>query len=85
MFKALRFLFIASAIALFVAWFLDHNGSIIISWLGYEVRTDILTAILLTIFFTLIVFVTSYAIAKIRSIKLPRFSKKFNQKNDSII
>lgn len=77
MFKTLCFLFIASVITASVVWMLDHDGSIIISWLGYEARTDILTGILLTIIFTLTVSVLAYIIAKILAIRFPGFSKLF--------
>ncbi len=80
MFAVLWFLFIASAIAGSVVWLLDHDGSIVISWLGYEARTDILTAILLTIFFVLVTFVISYAIARILAFRFPAFFKIFFKK-----
>lgn len=80
MFKTLRFLFVAVIIAAVIAWLLDNNGSIIINWLGYEVRTDILTAILLMIFFTSLVFVIAYFSTKILSIKFPRISQILKRK-----
>ena len=82
MFKILRFLFIACAIAISLTWLLDHNGSITINWLGYEVRADILTAILLTIIFALLIFIIAYFSAKILSIKIPYFSQLFNKKKN---
>lgn len=82
MFKTLWFLFIASIIAVAVAWMLDNNGSIVINWLGYEAKTDILTAILLLLFFAMMIFVLSYAIARLKAIKAPNFPKLFNKKHD---
>ncbi len=80
MFKTLRFLLIAVIIAASIAWMLDNNGSIVINWLGYEVRTDILTAILLAIFCAAVVFVVAYLSAKILSFKLPKFSQILKRK-----
>ncbi len=82
MFKTLWFLFIAAVIAASISWMLENNGSITINWLGYEAKTDILTAILLTIFFTLVVFVIAYTSARILAIRFPRFSKLFKQKKN---
>lgn len=81
MFKTLWFLFIAAVIAGAITWLLENNGSIVINWLGYEVQTDILTAILLTIFFALVIFVIAYISVKIRSIRLPKFSQFFHKKH----
>ena len=80
MFKTLWFLFIASMLAASVSWLLDNNGSILIYWLGYEARTDILTLILLTIFFVLVVFVACYAVARVLLIRFPNFSQIFFSK-----
>ncbi len=80
MFKTLRFLLVAIIIALSLAWLLDNNGSITIHWLGYEARTDIMTAILLMIFFAALIFVTTYISTKIFSIKLPEFLHKLKNK-----
>lgn len=82
MLKTLWFLFIASILAASITWMLDHNGSITINWLGYEAKTDILTAILLTIFFTLVVFVIAYSSARILAIRFPRFSQLFKKKKN---
>ncbi len=82
MLKTLWFLFVAVSIAASITWMLDHNGSITINWLGYEAKTDILTAVLLVIFFTLLVFAISYASARVLAIKLPRFSKLFKKKKN---
>lgn len=82
MLKTLWFLFIASIIAASIAWLLDNNGSIVIYWLGYEVKTDVLTAILLTIFFAISIFAIAYYTAKILSIRFPRFPKLFNKKKN---
>jgi uncharacterized membrane-anchored protein len=33
------------------SWLLDHNGNVLITWLGYELQTDVLTAILISALF----------------------------------
>lgn len=82
MFKTLWFLFIALTVALAISWMLDHNGSLVINWLGYEAKTDILTAILLLLFFAVVIFIFAYAIARIMAIRFYFFSKKSDKKHD---
>ena len=82
MIKTIWFLLVASIIAASITWLLDNNGSITIYWLGYEAKTDILTAILLIIFFTLSIFVIAYTSARILSVKHLGFTKLFKKKND---
>ncbi|NBV06838.1 MAG: hypothetical protein EBS06_06355 [Proteobacteria bacterium] len=82
MFKILRFLFVACAIAISLTWFLDHNGLITLNWLGYQVKTDILTAILLIIIFTMLIFWIAYFSAKIFFIKIPYLSQLLNKKKN---
>ena len=77
MLTILWFLFVAFTIGISLVWLLDHNGSVIINWLGYEVKTDILTAILLAIFFALLIFAISYLTARILAIKFPNLLKLF--------
>ncbi len=75
MFAILWFLFIASSIAISLVWLLDHNGTVIITWLGYEASTDILTAILIAVFCALMIFAFSYILARILAIKFPNLLK----------
>ncbi len=82
MFKTLRFLFIAVIIAASIVWLLDNNGSIIVKWLGYEVRTDILTALLLAISFTVVVFAIAYFSAKVLSVKIPQITQFLKRKKN---
>jgi len=81
MIAVLWFLFLASIIATSLVWLLDHNGVVLITWLGYEAKTDILTAILLAIFFTFLVFVFSYILARILAIRFPNLLKLFFKRN----
>jgi HemY protein len=81
MLMILWFLFVAFVIATSLVWLLDHNGDVIITWLGYQLQTDVLTAILLAIFFTLLVFAFSYLLARILAIKFPNLLKLFFRRN----
>ena len=71
MFTVLWFLLITFFITSSFVWLLDHNGSVVITWLGYQVQADMLTAIVLAAFFSLMAFVISYVIARILAIKFP--------------
>jgi HemY protein len=73
----LWFLFVTFTISASLIWVLDNNGSVIITWLGYQIQTDILTAILLAIFFTVFTFFISYLAARILAIKFPNLLKIF--------
>jgi HemY protein len=73
----LWFLFVTFTISASLVWVLDNNGSVVINWLGYQVQTDILTAILLAIFFTITTFILSYFAARILAIKFPNLLKIF--------
>lgn len=81
MFAILWFLFIAFAVASSLVWLLDHNGHVLITWLGYEVSTDILTAILLAVFCSLMIFAVTYLLARILAIKFPNLLKIFFRRN----
>lgn len=90
MFTILWFLFISSIAAVSLVWVLDHDGSMVITWLGYEVKTDILTALLIAMLFAVAVFIFSYLLAKILSLKFPNlfkllFRKSYNKRLEAII
>ncbi len=57
------------------SWLLDHNGNVLITWLGYELQTDVLTAILISALFSLMVFAITYLFARILAIKFPSLLK----------
>src|SRR3989344_3569562 len=75
MFAILWFLFIALAIVVVLVWLLDHNGEVLITWLGYEAQTDVLTAILISTLIALLIFSFSYLMARILAIKFPALLK----------
>ena len=81
MFTILWFLLVTFALATSLVWMLDHNGDVVITWLGYQAQTDILTAFLLAIFFTLLACSVSYLLARILAIKFPNLLKLFFKKN----
>ncbi len=75
MFAVLWFLFIAFTIAFSLVWLLDHNGDVTITWLGYQLQTDVLTAILLTSLLSILIFLISYLAARILAIRFPTLLK----------
>jgi HemY protein len=81
MFTILWFLFIAFAIAAPIVWVLDHNGLVVITWLGYQVSADILTAIILAVFCALVIFVFSYFLTRLLAFKFPNLLKIFFKKS----
>jgi len=81
MFKILWFLLVAFTLTISLVWLLDHNGSVLIDWLGYELQTDILTAILLAVFCSLMVFSFSYLVARILAIRFPNLLKLLFKKS----
>jgi HemY protein len=80
MIAILWFLSVAFLVATSLVWMLDHNGVVLITWLGYEAKTDILTATLLAIIFTLTIFAFSYLLARILAIRFPNLLKIFFKK-----
>jgi HemY protein len=80
MLVTLFFLFIALLIGTLIAWMLDNNGLVIINWLGYEVRADILTTLLIFLFFILLTFAITYLLARILAFRFPIFLKIFSKK-----
>jgi uncharacterized membrane-anchored protein len=81
MFAILWFLFVAVVISISLVWILDHSGTVVINWLGYEAQTDILTAILLAVFSAIFIFLLSYFLTRIFAIKFPNLLKLFFRKN----
>ena len=80
MFSKIWLLLITIIFIFFSIWALDSDGFVLIEWLGYRVRTDIFAAILISIFFTLLIFFVSYVLVKILSFKFPNLLKIFSEK-----
>lgn len=55
-----------------LVWILENNGSIVINWLGYEIQTDILTALLICAFSLTLVALISYILTRLLAIKFPQ-------------
>ncbi len=81
MIAVIWFLFLTSIITTALVWMLDHNGIVVVNWLGYEAKTDILTAILLAIFFTFFISACSYILARLLAIRFPNLLKLFFKRN----
>ncbi len=81
MFAILWFLFVAFFISISLVWILDHQGFVVINWLGFQLQTDILTAILLMIFFTVFTVFIAYILTRLLAIKFPNLLKLFFKKN----
>ena len=73
-----------------LVWILENNGSIVINWLGYEIQTDILTALLICAFSLTLVALISYILTRLLAIKFPQllrllFKKSYTKKLEQII
>lgn len=77
MLRLLRFILLAFLISAGVIWVSDHNGQVVITWLNYEIRTSILSAVIILLAFTLLVFAITYLLARILAIRFPTISKLF--------
>ena len=75
MFAVLWFLLIAFVVTFSLVWLLDHNGEVVITWLGYQLQTDVMTSILLTSLLSLLLFFISYLLARVLAIKFPALLK----------
>ena len=80
MLKILWLILVAFLISVSVIWLLDNDGQVLVTWLGYVARTTILAAILITVFFAVIVFAISYLFARILAMRFPNFFKLFFKK-----
>lgn len=78
MLRILWILFLAVIITTPLVWLLDHNGSVVINWLNYEISTDIVTAIAVAALFTIVIFVFSYLLIRILTMRFPALARKKN-------
>jgi len=90
MFAILWFLLLAFGATVSLVWVLEHNGTVLVTWLGYEAKTDILTALLITIIFAAIIFAISYLLARILALKFPNlfrllFKKSYIKRLENVI
>jgi uncharacterized membrane-anchored protein len=80
MLKTILILSLAIFISTCIVWLIDHNGEVLIHWLGYEIKADIIAAVFLAITFTILVFLVSYIITRLLAIKFPSLLKSFFKK-----
>jgi len=90
MLTILWYIFLVFIFTTSLVWIIENNGSIVINWLGYEVQTDILTAILICAFSLTLVALISYLLTRILAIKFPQllkllFKKSYTKKLEQII
>jgi HemY protein len=64
-----------------VAWLADNNGSVMVNWLGYELQTDVLTIIIVTIVLTITIILLASLLTRILAIKFPSLLKFFFKRN----
>lgn len=90
MLAILWFIFLVVVITSGLVWFLDNNGLVIITWLGYQITTDVLTSTLLVCAFTILISFIAYIFTKILAIKFPAllkliFKKSYTKNLEKII
>lgn len=76
MFKIFWYVFIAIILTFALSWMIENNGLVTILWQGYEIKTDILTALAVTLIFVLGIFAIIYFLTKLFSIRLPKSANK---------
>lgn len=84
------FLLISLGLASVFAWMLDNQGSVIITWLGYEIKTDVLTALLISAAVVILVAAVSYLAARILAIRFPNllrsiFKKSYSRRLEALV
>ena len=90
MLKILWYIFVVFILTTSIVWILENNGLILINWLGYEIQTDILTALLICVFSLTSVALISYLLTRLLAIKFPQllrllFKKSYTKKLEQII
>lgn len=81
MFTILWIIIVAASITFGLVWLINNNGLVLITWLGYEIRVDVLTSILLASFFIILLLAISYLLARILAVRFPRFLRKLFKKS----
>lgn len=90
MLTILWYIFLVFISTTLIVWIIENNGSIVIDWLGYQIQTDILTAILIFAFFLTSIALFSYLLTRLLAIKFPQllkllFKKSYTKKLEQII
>lgn len=81
MFTVFWFLLILFLASYSVVWLIDNNGLVQVNWLGYEMQTDVLTILVITIFLTSIIILLASLLTRILAIKFPALLKYFFKRN----
>jgi HemY protein len=81
MFTVFWFIIALFLITYSVAWLADNNGSVMVNWLGYELQTDVLTIIIITIVLTITIILLASLLTRILAIKFPSLLKFFFKRN----
>jgi HemY protein len=81
MLKLIWLILVAFVVSIAAIWMLDHDGQVVITWFGYEARTSVLAAFLITIVFAVLVFAVSYLVARILAIRFPNILNLFFKKS----
>lgn len=70
MFRLIKLLIILTVFALAAAWLINNNGEVVINWLGYEIITDMLMIVVLSLCFIVLVFIIFALFLKLFSFKI---------------
>lgn len=81
MFTVFWFIIALFLITYSLAWLADNNGSVIVNWLNYEMQTDVLTIIVITILSTVFIILLATFLTRILAIKFPSLLKFFFKRN----
>ncbi len=84
MFKFLFTLFLIILATLSVFQMIDSTGTMTIIWLGYEVKTGILTAFFFMSFVVGIMSLIIFLITKLFSVRLPKLWRKKKEENKAL-
>ncbi len=90
MLKILYYTFLVFFASVGISWMLDNNGLILIKWLGYEVQTDILTAVFIVLVGAFLSAILLYVFTALLSIRFPWlmrlfFRRSYTKKLEKII
>ena len=80
MFKLIKLLIILAVFALAATWLINNNGEVVINWLGYEIVTDMLMIVVLTLIFLILIFIIFILFLKLFSFKVNFLKTKFGGK-----
>lgn len=80
MYRLIKLLIILAVFALAAAWLINNNGEVVINWLGYEIITDMLMIVVLSLCFIVLVFIIFMLFLKIFSFKIGFLKSRLGDK-----